>query len=357
MNKIRLQQDGEKPLISIIIRTYFREKTLVQTLESIAELNYPKNKIEIIVVKDSKDQGAENAVDLFKQKHPEVRIMLLNLSVNSATQARNLGVKHSNGNIIGICDDDVIIHPESVRRAITLLNADCKVAAVTFPVMFETPSIQAKLNHMKFIGNLTKNVSTVMPLTFHRKKILEKVGLYREDMGPPLTIHEDWELGSRLRKHDYKIIVNGKIVQRHLDGSGKNDSKKEFSNSTHIDVKTQLKRGLSTLGSYTTSYLKHNYWTFFEVMKSSPLSQQMEYAIYFLMPLIGLGLLPIPLYALVYVLLLIAFIDAHSFINGYYKVFTLQKRLAYPIILVSVRVVRTYLSILGFLVKKVTHAC
>lgn len=342
---------AEDPLISIVIRTYFREETLAKTLESIANSNYPKNKIEIIVVKDLKDQGAENVVNMFKQKYPEIRTMLLGLSVNSATQARNLGIKHSNGDILGISDDDVIIHPESMKRAITLLNADCKVAAVTFPVMFDTPPIHAEVHHMRFIGTLTKNISAVMPLTFHRKKVLEKVGLYREDMGPPLTIHEDWELGSRLRKNGYTIIIDGTIVQRHLEALRKSIPKTESGNSPHIGIMTRVKGGIAALRSYANSYLRRDYWTFFEVMKSSPVSQQVEYAIYFLMPLIGLTLLPTPLYALAYVLLLVFVVDAHSFIKGYYRVFGPQKRLLYPIILIFVRVVRTYLSVLGLLVR------
>jgi glycosyltransferase involved in cell wall biosynthesis len=341
INNSCLPQDSETPLVSIVIRTYFRERSLARTLESIANSNYPKNKIEILVVRDSKDQGAENVVDAFRQKYAEVRIFLLGLSVNSLTQALNLGIERSSSYMVGVTADDVIIHPESMRRAIALLRANCNVAAVTFPVMFETPSTSAEAHHMKFVGTLTNNISTVMLLTFYKKKVLEKVGLYREDMGPPLTIHEDWELGSRLRKHGYTITIDGTIVQRHLEESG---------NSPDVCSMMIAKQGIAALWSYANSYLRRNYETFFEVMKSSPVSQQIEYAIYFLMPLIGLGLLLNPFYALAYVLLLVSLVDAHSFIKGYYRIFNLRKRLAYPILLIFVRVVRTYLSVLGLLI-------
>jgi len=346
-----LQQDGETPLVSIVIRTYFRERTLAKTLESIAESNYPKNKIEIVVVKDLKDQGAKNVVDMFKQKYREINILLLDLSVNSATKAWNLGIRHSNGNIVGVTADDVIIHPESIRYAIAILRADCKVAAVTFPAMFEAPSINAKLHHMKFIGTLTNNISTVLLLTFYKKKILEEVGSYRDDMGLPFTIHEDWELGSRLRKHGYTIIVDGTVVQKHIEALRKNASKTEFDNTPQISIMTKAKQGFTTLRPYISTYLRCNYRTFFEVMKSSPLSQQLEYTIYFLMPLIGLGFFTKPLYALIYLLFVITIIDAYSFIKGYYKVFSPHERLLYPIILLLVRVVRTYLSIIGLIAK------
>ena len=354
INRIYLKRDMEKILISIVIRTYFRENTLVKTLKSIANSNYPRNKIEIIVVRDLKDQGAANVVDIFKQRYPEVSILLLTMSVNSATQAWNLGIKHSKGKIVGVTADDVLIHPDSIRRAVSILKEDCKVAAVTFPTIFETQSIDAKVHHMKLIGTLTDNVSTALLLTFYRKKILEKVGMYREDMGLPFTIHEDWELGSRLRKHGYKIIVDGMIVQRHLGIPRKNISKTDFDNSLHNRIRNDLKQGIKRLRRYATSYFNRNYRTFFEVMKSSPLSQQVEYSFYFLMPLIGLGLLQKPIYAFAYLLLLVFFLDAHSFFNGYYKVFGLRGRLVYPIFLLSARVLKTYLSVLGYLINIVT---
>lgn len=247
MNEVNFKEEIQEPLISIVIRTYFREKPLTKTLASISKLNYPKNKLEIIVVKDLKDQSAESVTNLFKGNHPDIKIRLLNISANSATGAWNLGIKHSHGEIVGVTADDVLIQPESIRRALILLRSDCKVAAVTFPTMFETHSISVVVHHMRFIGTLTKNISTVMLLTFYRKKILEEVGFYREDMGLPFTIHEDWELGSRIRKHGYQIIVDGSVAQRHLDALRKNNLKNEFGKLQTISIIANVKQGFTSI--------------------------------------------------------------------------------------------------------------
>ena len=342
------------PLISIVIRTYFREDPLAKTLESIANSNYPKDMIEVIVVNDPKDEGAEKVVDLFREKHPEINCLLINPSINSATFAWNLGIRHSRGEIVGVSPDDIIFHPDSIRRAIDLLRSNCNVAAVTFTCIFEKQSIMSEVHHMRFIGNITNSVSTVFLLTFYRKRTLEAVGLYREDLGPPATIHEDWELGSRIRKQGYTIMLDGTMVQTHLEHQEEHQEKK----SSVVKLEKPLRRTLmAKLNKWTTipwlyanSYLRRNYKTFFEVMKSSPLSQQAEYFSYFLMPIVGLGLLIVnPLFTLIYALFLVAIIDAYSFAEGYYRVFGISKRSTYPIVLIFARIVRSYLSVLGLL--------
>ena len=46
----------DEPLVSIIIPAFNEEKTLAKTIDSVLGLNYPENKLEIIIVNDgSKD--------------------------------------------------------------------------------------------------------------------------------------------------------------------------------------------------------------------------------------------------------------------------------------------------------------
>jgi glycosyltransferase involved in cell wall biosynthesis len=344
----------DTPLISIVIRTFFREKALTMTLESIANLNYPQDKIEVIIIKDSKDDGAEKAVDLIRQKHPQLNVLIENFSINSATRAWNLGIKQSNGEIVCVSPDDVIFHPQTIIRADELLKSNCNVVAVTFTCIFEKQSIASEIHHMRFIGNLTNSVSTIFLLTFYRKSILKTVGLYREDLGPPATIHEDWELGSRIKKFGFRIILDGTMVQAHLEQQGQRLVDVPLENTLPPNAVAKTKRLIIAPFTYANSYLRRNYKTFFEVMKSSPLTQQLEYTFYFFMPILGIVLLFLDtaLYSLGYLLLLVVAIDIYSFVNGHYRVFTLKKRLIYPIMLVAIRIVRTYLSLLGFLWEK-----
>ncbi len=340
--------DSALPEVCIVVPTYFAGKVLRDVLASICMLDYPKDKIDVFVVAVPNDEEAYFHV---KETEDLYRLKINFLTVNAANVdiQRNYGIRLSKFEHVLLVDDDVVLDKNVLKRAVRIALSNENIAAVVYPVMSDNPSLIEKLHHGRYMG-ATPNTYTVMPCSLFKRSILLKVGLYREDMGPPLTIHEDWELGSRLRKHGFKIIVDGSVVQKHLNSLRRSFSKTDFNNSTSIDIMTRTRRGVALLWSYASSYMQCNSRTFFGVMKSSPLLQQMEYAIYFMMPLIGLGLCFFNLlYALIYVLFLIVGVDIHSYVNGYYRLFGLIKRLTYPIVLTTVRVVRTYLSLLGLL--------
>jgi glycosyltransferase involved in cell wall biosynthesis len=340
------------PLISIVVRTYFRADTLLRTLESIAALYYPPDKLEVIVVNDEKDTASEQTVDSFKQRNVVIEVKVIS-SPNSASHAWNLGIVSSRGKIVCVSPDDVIFNPLTLKRALELLYSNSKVAAVTFTCIFENSSLQSEIHQMRYIGNSTNNVSTVFLLTFYKKDVLAIVGCYREDLGPPMTIHEDWELGSRIRKQGYSLILDGKMVQTHLERQPKSPS--EVTAQATISGRVKIKKFLGSFSSYKNSYINRNYRTFFEVMKSSSLSQKMEYVFYFLMPLAALGLLFFNYFGLIfYLILIISTVDVWSLSKGYYRVFPLKKQLSYPIVLIAARVIRTYLAVLGLIDQQIT---
>ncbi len=308
-------------------------------------MNYPTDKIEIIVVNDPQDVNSEKVVKLFRKNHAEINIVIIP-SINNASHAWNLGIQHSHGEIVGVSPDDAIFNPDSVRRAIALMHSNSKIAAVTFTCIFEDQSLMYEVHHMRFIGSLTSSVSTVFLVTFYRKRLIENVGLYREDLGPPTSIHEDWELGSRIRKRGYILMLDGATLQTHLGRNEKKPLNVKAEKSFSIRFKNKIRKWLFCYPKYVQS----NYKTFFVVMKSSPLTQQIEYTSYFFAPLIGLSLLFLNVfYFLVYIPFLLLVIAVYSNVRGYYRVFGHKKRLTYPILLVAVRVVRTYLSIVGLL--------
>ena len=58
------------PLVSIVVPAYNEENNIVDTLNSLAELDYPDNKIEVIVINDGSTDSTKNKVEGFiKGKH------------------------------------------------------------------------------------------------------------------------------------------------------------------------------------------------------------------------------------------------------------------------------------------------
>jgi len=329
--------------ITIIIPTHFRPSYLKLLLESVERLDYDLSKVEVVVVRDPADVDAQRVVEEFAGRCRCRGVKVLISEINSASRKRNTGILSASTDIVLVVDDDILLNPKTLKRAVELLR-DERVAAVGFPALSPNPSLSEKLHHGRFLGVVVRGVNTVMPVTAFKKDILiNYVGLYREDMGPPNTIHEDWELGSRIRKAGFEVVVDGLTPQVH-EPLINPDKEEEYVSSgrNRIKVEGVLK--------YAKSYMDKNWRTFFEVMKSSPLSQRLEYAFYFVAPWIFVALLIVnPLYAVLYATVLTSITLLYSSLRGYYKVFSLAERALYPILLLLVRILRANLAVAGYL--------
>lgn len=343
---------NKKPLISFVIRTYFRANVLARVLESIANLNYPKNKIEVIIVIDPNDINAFKVIKEFERRHRNLKVDIVQLEVNSATRAWNIGIMKSNGEIIAVLPDDIILHPDTVNFALENLNNN--VVVIGFPAISDNPSLSEKLHHWKFVGAMTRNINTIMPISFFRKSVFSKVGLYREDMGPPITIHEDWELGSRIRKHGYRILVDGRLPQLHLLHFRR---VKSMSKGMEKSKSNSLSQLLKSMGRHATSYLRayirKNWWSFFKVLKVSPLSQLFEYIVYYLLPLSILVLFLLnPVWSLLLISAAFVYVEVNSLARRYYCKLGRRERIVYPLLLMFIRIVKAYLALVGYLYNR-----
>lgn len=332
---------NEKPLVSIVMRIYYRGEMLAPVLEALKKLNYPSKRIELILVVDPGDFEARRIINEYIRREEFYGVKVIEMPENNVSMARNIGIRESRGEYIVVMDDDVIIHPETVNTALKILEADPRAGAVVYPVVSDNPHLSEKLHHWKYYGTVSNNVMTVMPITVFRRNVLEKVGGYREDMGPPLTIHEDWELGSRIVRKGFKIIAAGILEQKHLKGSvGGNKRIKESGGLAHI------------LASYPASYIRGRWRTLIEVLKSSPPRQLLEYILYVFIPIIGFVLIVLGEWMLLlyYILILSSTVVSYSFANKYYSRLRLWERIFYPLLVLVSRIVRVYLTLVGYLV-------
>ena len=340
----------DNPPICIVIGTYFRAESLVKVLDSILALNYPKELIEVVIVVDPHDEEALNVIKRFMSNGSNVRFRTVTLDINSANRGRNLGIMECDSEVVAVVDDDVVLHPETVNVALRHLR-DEKVAAVGFPAISVSRPLGERLHHRRFLGLKAVEVFTVMPLTFFRRSVLLKVGLYREDMGPPLTIHEDWELGSRIRRYGYKVIASGELRMLHLveqpPSKGEGTALAQHKRSTLVH---KLGDVIRSVVRYARAYVDKHWWSFFQVLRVSPLSQKLEYVSYYLIPPAAVLLLVLDVFwFLAFLLATLTLVEVYSFVRGYYRVLSIWERLAYPPILVLARVTRSYLALAGLL--------
>ncbi|MGF1555893.1 glycosyltransferase [Paucihalobacter sp.] len=177
------------PLVSVIVPTYNRPEYLELTLRSISEQTY-KN-IEIIVVDDG-TEGNQN--DLICKKYKNLLYKKIQNSGGPA-KPRNIGIKLSKGKYLAFVDDDDLWIPTKIEEQVDILekNKDFDLVHSYCAIIDKDGIVQDKVvgrpgspdtKHgdvkLKMMGNWT----IMMPTPLIRKELVNKVGLFNEEIEP-----------------------------------------------------------------------------------------------------------------------------------------------------------------------------
>ena len=90
------------PSISVIIPVYNRSHDITGCLDSLCRLDYPKEKLEIIVVDDASTDKTPVAASCYPVK------LIRNQKNRQAPYCRNLGAQKANGDILTFIDSDCL---------------------------------------------------------------------------------------------------------------------------------------------------------------------------------------------------------------------------------------------------------
>ncbi len=199
-----------KPLVSIVIPAYNEEKNIEYTINPLLKLNYPKDKIEIIVVDDGSKDNTANEVRRIINENPGWDIKLLQQENKGKGAALNNALRKIKGGYFICLDADSRIEPGALQKMLPEFE-DKEVAAVLPAIKVEKPeTLVQKIQWFeytltwflkKMMGHLHCVYVTPGPFTIYRKDILKKLGGFDEH-----NLTEDMEIAFKIQKADYKII-------------------------------------------------------------------------------------------------------------------------------------------------------
>jgi len=116
-------------MISVIIATYNRKKSLTQAIESVLKQTYQD--FEIIVVDDGSTDGTEM---LFQKELIDSRIKYIKLENNcGATNARNIGLENIKGDYFLVWDSDDVLYPKALETALAIHEKKPELAVFSAP--------------------------------------------------------------------------------------------------------------------------------------------------------------------------------------------------------------------------------
>lgn len=112
LSKRQQAKPGYTPFISVLIAAYNEEAGIRRKIEQTLELDYPPDRLEIVVASD----GSTDRTDEIVKSIPDPRVRLLRVDGRRGkTHAQNEAVKHCKGECIIFSDATTIYHSQSLR--------------------------------------------------------------------------------------------------------------------------------------------------------------------------------------------------------------------------------------------------
>jgi cellulose synthase/poly-beta-1,6-N-acetylglucosamine synthase-like glycosyltransferase len=201
----------ELPKISLIVPTKNEETVIRSCLECILNIDYPKEKMQIIVVDGKSEDNTLTICSEFSEKFPENIKIISEKTANGKPAALNLALPYINGELVGVFDADSL--PEKdVLAKVAFYFKDQKLTAL----QGRTTSLNEKNNVLTRIIAIEERawfqallsgrekLQLFVPLTgscqFVRTKVLEELGGWDEN-----SLTEDVELALRLVEKNHHI--------------------------------------------------------------------------------------------------------------------------------------------------------
>ena len=203
----KLKGNQALPKVSIIVPAYNEEDTIEQNIISLNKIDYPKDKLEIIIISDGSKDNTSKIVNKLKGKN----ILFIDNKTNKGKAAcLNQGIEESTGEFIACMDADSEVQSDILKKTIPYFR-NKKIGAVTVTVeVKDAKNFLQKIIAVEYIIGLSLFLKVLSyfgavhvtpgPFSIYKKQVLEKIGKFDHK-----SIVEDLEIAYRLQKEGCKI--------------------------------------------------------------------------------------------------------------------------------------------------------
>jgi len=202
------------PSCSILIPAHNEEKVIAATIESMLKLEYPKDKLQIIVINDGSKDATKSIIEQYAMKDTRVQLFDIPKGEGGKGKSRtlNLGIKQAKGDVIAIYDADNTPDKDSLRYLVAQLLLHKELGAVigkfrtvnknasllTRFINIETLSFQSMLQAGRWQMHGISTLPGTNFVMWHH--IIKRLSGWDEE-----ALTEDSELSIRIYEEGYKI--------------------------------------------------------------------------------------------------------------------------------------------------------
>ncbi len=195
------------PTVTIMVPVWNEEKTVSGTLNSLLALDYPKEKLSILVVDDG---STDKTAEVLRSFEHDPQIKIVHKENGGKYTALNYGLERSESEFVGCLDADSYVDPQALNQIIPYF-ADAETMAVIPSIKVHNATSVIQLIQRveyawgifirKMLSLLNAVYVTPGPFSIFRRQVFRDLGPYRHAHNT-----EDLELALRMQSKHYKIV-------------------------------------------------------------------------------------------------------------------------------------------------------
>ncbi len=193
--------------VSIIIPAYNEEGSIERTIKSALNLDYPSEKLEIIII----DDGSKDNTYSIAKKLESKKVRVFTKKNGGKGSALNFGIKKAKGEIVISMDADTFVKKDSLKIMVGHFINDKVWSVAPSMGVYNPKGILARIVQIEYYMGVflrksfaTVNAIHITPGAFsaYRRSFFLKYGGYDEN-----NLTEDLEVALRIQRH-HGIIAN-----------------------------------------------------------------------------------------------------------------------------------------------------
>lgn len=198
------------PKVTIIIPCYNEEGTIKDTVQSVLNLHYPKNKLDIILVNDG---STDNTLAKLKEFEGLKNVRVFDKENGGKHTAINLGIEKAQGDFIAGLDSDSFVDEMALKNMIGRFIKNKDVMAMTPSMLVyksesrgwltkaQSAEYDMGIFHKKTLCSINAIHVTPGPFSIFRKEVFDKIGDFKKAHNT-----EDQEIALRMQENGMKIM-------------------------------------------------------------------------------------------------------------------------------------------------------
>jgi len=199
-----------QPCVSVIVPTYNAEDTIEDCIKSLLNLNYPKNKLQIIIINNSSTDKTSEILNKYINN-----VTILFESKKGAPAARNKGLINATGEVIVFTDSDCLVDKDWVCNIVKPLY-DENIGIVGGRILAKRPcnDIEKYGEKLHDHERAINKISLPYAITMNwgsRLSVLKELGLFNEI----LIRCQDSDLARRIFYAGYKLVYKDDAIIYH----------------------------------------------------------------------------------------------------------------------------------------------